>query len=63
MTVGGITALVAYAGAAPTEVAGLMQVVIQVPQGVQPGGYVPVTLEVGNASTVSGAAWIAVSGN
>jgi hypothetical protein len=40
-----------------------MQVVVQIPRGVQPGGYVPVLLRVGNASTVNGAAWIAVSGN
>jgi uncharacterized protein (TIGR03437 family) len=63
VTVGGLPAIVTYAGAAPTEVAGLMQVVVQIPAGVQPGGYVPVALQVGNASTVSGAAWIAVSGN
>jgi uncharacterized protein (TIGR03437 family) len=61
VTVGGLPAAVLYAGAAPGEVAGLMQVVIQIPSGVQPGGYVPVTLQVGTASTVDGAAWIAVS--
>ena len=46
-----------------TEVLGLMQIVVQIPAGVQPGGYVPVQLQVGNNSTVSGAAWIAVGGN
>jgi uncharacterized protein (TIGR03437 family) len=62
--VGGVQATnVAYAGAAPTEVAGLFQVNIQIPPGVQPGGYVPLVLQVGNNSTVSGAVWIAVSAN
>jgi uncharacterized protein (TIGR03437 family) len=63
VTVGGLPAQVLYAGAAPTGVAGLMQINIQIPQSVAPGGYVPVVLQVGNNSTVSGAAWIAVSPN
>lgn len=61
VTVAGQPASVIYAGSAPGEVEGLMQVVLQVPQGVQAGGYVPVVLQVGAASTVAGAAWIAVS--
>jgi uncharacterized protein (TIGR03437 family) len=44
-------------------VAGLMQVNVQVPAGVIPGGYVPVVLQVGSASTVDGAVWIAVAEN
>lgn len=40
-----------------------MQVNVMIPDGVQPGGYVPVVLQVGNASTPSDAVWIAVSGN
>jgi uncharacterized protein (TIGR03437 family) len=63
VTVGGIPAIVSYAGGAPTEVAGLMQVNIQIPPGVQPGGYVPIVLTVGNTSTVAGALWIAVAAN
>lgn len=62
-TVGGLSAVVQYAGAAPNEVAGLMQVNVQIPAGVQPGGYVPVALQIGTASTVAGAVWIAVAGN
>jgi uncharacterized protein (TIGR03437 family) len=62
VTVGGIPVTPAYAGAAPTEVLGLMQIVVQIPPGVQPGGYVPVQLQVGSGSTVRGAAWIAVAG-
>ncbi len=61
--VGGVQANVVYAATGPTEVAGLFQVNIQIPPGVQPGGYVPVVLQVGNNSTVSGAVWIAVSAN
>jgi uncharacterized protein (TIGR03437 family) len=41
----------------------LLQVNLQIPSGVPPGGYVPVVLQVGNASTAPGAVWIAVSGN
>jgi uncharacterized protein (TIGR03437 family) len=61
-TVGGLAAPVQYAGAAPDCVAGLMQINVQIPVGVQPGGYVPVILQVGTASTEAGAVWIAVGG-
>ena len=61
VTVGGVNAFVQYYGAAYGEVAGLMQVNVQIPAGVTPGGYVPVVLTVGNSSTVSGAFWIGVS--
>jgi uncharacterized protein (TIGR03437 family) len=61
--VGGVQAVVQYKGGAPLEVAGLMQINVQIPQGVLPGGYVPVVLQVGDASTTPGAVWIAVSGN
>ncbi|HEY6343615.1 MAG TPA: hypothetical protein VIY49_19135 [Bryobacteraceae bacterium] len=62
-TVGGIPAVVQYADGAPGEVAGVMLVNVQIPTGVQPGGYVPVVLTVGSTSNVAGAAWIAVAGN
>jgi uncharacterized protein (TIGR03437 family) len=58
-TVGGIPATIQYAGSAPEQVAGLMQVNVQIPSGVQPGGYVPVVLQVGDR-TSSPAVWIAV---
>jgi uncharacterized protein (TIGR03437 family) len=61
--VGGMSANVIYSGAAPAEIAGLMQVVVQIPASIQPGGYVPVELRVGENSTGAGSAWIAVSGN
>jgi uncharacterized protein (TIGR03437 family) len=60
-TVGGIPATVQSAGGAQGQVAGVMQVTLQVPAGVQPGGYVPVVLQVGNVTTTDGAVWIAVS--
>ncbi|HVW10839.1 MAG TPA: hypothetical protein VHC90_19770 [Bryobacteraceae bacterium] len=60
-TVGGQDATVAYAGAVPGVVAGLMQVNVQIPADVTPGGYVPVVLQAGDNSTVDGAVWIAVS--
>jgi uncharacterized protein (TIGR03437 family) len=62
-TVDGIPALVQYKGGVFGTVAGLMQVNVQIPAGVKPGGYVPVVLQVGDASTVNGAVWIAVSAN
>jgi uncharacterized protein (TIGR03437 family) len=60
-TVGGVPAVVQYKGAVYGAVAGLMQVNVQIPAGVTPGGYVPVALTVGAAATVNGAVWIAVS--
>jgi trimeric autotransporter adhesin len=63
VTVGGIPALVQYAGTAPGEVEGVMQVNVQIPVGVQTGGYVPLVLQVGNISTAPQTVWIAVAGN
>jgi len=63
VTIGGIPATIQYAGGAPGQAAGLTQLNVQVPTGVQPGGYVPVVLQVGDASTTAGAVWIAVSEN
>jgi len=62
-TIGGVAATVQSVAAAQGQVAGVMQVNLQVPRGVQPGGYVPVVLQVGNVPTTDGAVWIAVSGN
>ena len=63
VTVGGMPATFQYAGGAPGRIAGLMQLNVQIPNGVQTGGYVPVVLQVGDASTTPGAVWVAVSGN
>jgi uncharacterized protein (TIGR03437 family) len=60
LTIGGVNVTPAYAGAAPEEVEGLMQIVAQIPAGVAAGGYIPVTLQVGAATTTAGSAWIAV---
>jgi uncharacterized protein (TIGR03437 family) len=48
-TAGGQNAPVVYAGGAPGMVAGLMQVNVQIPAGIQTGNAVPVVLKVGNA--------------
>jgi uncharacterized protein (TIGR03437 family) len=53
-TVGGQDAPVKYAGGAPGLVAGLMQVNIQIPSGIQTGNAVPVVLRVGDAFSPGG---------
>jgi uncharacterized protein (TIGR03437 family) len=63
VTIGGIPATVQSLGSAQSQVAGLVQVNVQIPSGVQPGGYVPVVLKIGDASTTPDAVWIAASAN
>jgi uncharacterized protein (TIGR03437 family) len=58
-TVGGIAADIQYAGGVFGVVAGLMQVNVRIPAAVAPGGYVPVTLQVGSALSAPGV-WICV---
>ncbi len=53
VTIGGQKAVVSYAGAAPTAVAGLTQVNVQIPTGVT-GTAVPVALTVGGVAAQSG---------
>lgn len=53
VTIGGIPAVVHYAGAAPQLVAGAMQVNVQVPREAAPGSAVPVILTVGENSSPS----------
>jgi len=53
VTVAGQPATVQYAGAAPGEVAGVMQVNVQIPAG-SPSGAVPVTVTVGTSPTQPG---------
>ena len=53
-TIGGLAANVLYAGEAPTETAGLKQINILVPPGVQPGLNAPVVMTVGGVSTQAG---------
>ena len=52
--IGGRVVAPQYAGAAPGLVAGIMQINVQIPQGIQPGNAVPVTLQVGGAATQAG---------
>jgi uncharacterized protein (TIGR03437 family) len=58
--IGGQPAVVTYYGGAPGEVAGLMQVNVQIPLSIQPGNAVPVLVQMGNASSQTSAT-IAVS--
>lgn len=51
VSVGGMDATWLYAGAAPLEVAGMMQVNVLIPRQVTPGNAVPVTLQVGDATS------------
>jgi len=53
-TIGGVNAPVTYAGAAPGEVAGVVQVNVQIPAGVATGGAVPVTVNVGGVAAQQG---------
>jgi uncharacterized protein (TIGR03437 family) len=45
---------VRFAGGAPGQVAGMMEITVQVPSGVQTGSAVPVTLQVGDVSAPPG---------
>ncbi len=58
VTIGGKSAPVSYAGGAPGEVAGLLQVNAQIPAGIQTGNAVPVVITIGGV--VSQTATIAV---
>jgi uncharacterized protein (TIGR03437 family) len=54
VTIGGQVAQILYAGGAPGEVAGLMQINVQIPDGVQAGNAVPVVVKVGGVSSQAG---------
>jgi uncharacterized protein (TIGR03437 family) len=62
-TVGGVAAQVLYEGAAPAEVAGVTQLVLQIPAGTPAGGYVPIQLTNASRPPSAGAIWISVSAN
>jgi uncharacterized protein (TIGR03437 family) len=53
VTIGGIPATVTYAGAAPYEVGGVMQVNAQIPAGMTPGN-VPVQITIGTSTSQPG---------
>jgi uncharacterized protein (TIGR03437 family) len=50
-TVGGLAASVEYAGGVSGLVAGVLQVNVQIPQGVSPGNAIPVTLTIGGVTS------------
>src|SRR5262249_16781946 len=52
--INGETAEVKYAGGAPGQVAGMLQVNVQVPADIPHGSVVPVTITVGNSTSQSG---------
>jgi len=52
--IGGQAATVTYAGAAPGTMPGLFQINAQVPQNVQPGTDVPVTVTIGGSTSQAG---------
>ena len=53
LTIGGKQAILSYAAEAPGEIAGLLQINAQIPDGITPGPHVPVTLQVGTVSAVA----------
>lgn len=62
VTIGGIIANVLYAGEAPLEIAGVMQLNVAVPAGVAAGDAVPIVVKVGDSVSPAGVT-IAVRGN
>ncbi len=54
VTIGGIEAIVQYAGSAPDEIAGMLQVNVVAPPGVTPGPAVPVIVSVGGMDSQAG---------
>jgi uncharacterized protein (TIGR03437 family) len=54
VTIGGQQVVPAYAGEAPQEIAGLMQLNVIVPSTVTPGAAVPVSVQVGGATSPAG---------
>ena len=54
VTIGGQTVKPQYAGGAPGLVAGLMQINVQIPSGIQTGNAVPVVVQVGSVSSQPG---------
>ena len=54
VTIGGVPALVSYAGGGQTLVAGGLQINVTVPAGVAPGNAVPVLITVGTTGSQTG---------
>ncbi len=62
VTIGGVAAAVSYAGSAPGEIEGLMQINAVIPRGVY-GASVPIVVQVGTAQSQSGATIAVVAAN
>ncbi|HEV2446758.1 MAG TPA: IPT/TIG domain-containing protein, partial [Candidatus Sulfopaludibacter sp.] len=62
VTIGGQPATVLFAAGVPGSVAGIVQIVLQVPTGIQPGVAVPVTLQAGSFTSQAGVT-ISIAGN
>ncbi|MBV9503375.1 MAG: hypothetical protein JO323_00050 [Acidobacteriia bacterium] len=54
VTIGGQPAQVSYAGGAPGQVAGIVEITVQVPSNIQPGNAAPVTLQIGSVTAPAG---------
>ena len=54
VTIGGQTVRPQYAGGGPGEVAGVMQINVQIPSGIQTGNSVPVVVQVGSVPSQPG---------
>jgi uncharacterized protein (TIGR03437 family) len=54
VTIGGISAVTEYAGRAPGDVFGVVQINAQIPAGVVPGPNVPIQIEIGGVTSQSG---------
>ena len=54
VTIGGQNAAVSAAIGVPDQVAGMLEITVRVPTGIQPGNAVPVALQIGGASAQSG---------
>lgn len=61
VTIGGQPAEVLYAGEAPGEIAGVMQLNVRIPGGIPPGSAVPVAISVGGTPNIMQQVTIAVS--
>jgi uncharacterized protein (TIGR03437 family) len=53
VTIGGLPATIQYAGSAPGDVAGVLQLNVTVPAGIPPGAAVPVVVKIGAVSSQS----------
>ena len=51
VTIGGLPAVIDYAGAAPTLVAGVLQLNVEVPTGFAAGAAIPVVLQIGGVKS------------